>query len=229
MMSKVEDWPIRAKRMVVVDDETNAAAADMLLGIKDLEAEVNATFEPLKKKAHEAWKAICDEQKRHLSPLSEAERILKASIGSYAMEQQRKLEEARRIHAEQVRRAEEEARRQAEEQLERDIEAAEREGAMPEEIEAMIAAPLEVAPVHVAPPPRKVEQPKGISIPMRTVVRVDNPLLLLRFIADNPQFINLVEFDQAGLNKMASALGTAMRWPGVTLIREPIVRVGGRR
>lgn len=229
MIAKAQDWPTRAKCMVIVDDETNEAAAGMLLGIKDLAKEVNATFDPIKKKAHEAWKAICDEQNRHLAPLLEAEKILKGSIGSFAIEKQRRLEEERRRHEEAVRRAEAEARRLAEEQLERDIEAAEQVGAAPEEIEAMIAAPLEVAPVYVPPPPRKVEQPRGIAVPMKTVVRVDNPLALLKFICANPQFINLVEFDQGGLNKMAAAMGTAMKWPGVTLAQEPIVRAGGRR
>jgi hypothetical protein len=159
----------------------------------------------------------------------EAERILKDSIGSYAMERQRRLEEARRIHEEEIRRAEAEARRLAEEQLERDIEAAEQVGAAPEEIEAMIAAPMPVAPVYVPPPPPPPPAPKNTSVAYRTVVRVDNPRALLKFIVENPQFINLVEFDQAGLNKMAAAMGTAMQWPGVTLVREPIVRAGVRR
>ncbi len=229
MMNQVQDWPTRAKGMTVVDDETNEAAAELLLGIKDLSKKVNESFDPLKKKAHEAWKAICDEQNRHLAPLVEAEKILKASIGNYAMEKQRRLEEQRRRYEQKVREAEEAALRAAEEQLERDLEAAEQVGASPEEIEAMIEAPLPVAPVYVPPPPRQVEQPKGIAIPMRTVVRVDNPLALLKFICANPQFINLVEFDQGGLNKMAAAMGTAMNWPGVTLVQEPIVRAGGRR
>lgn len=228
MMNQVEDWPTRAKGMVVVDDETNEAAAELLLGIKDLARKVNESFDPLKKKAHEAWKAICDEQSRHLAPLVEAEKILKGSIGSYAMEKQRRLEEERRRHEEAVRKAEAEARRLAEEQLERDIEAAEQVGAAPEEIEAMIAAPLEVAPVYVPPPPRKVGQPKGIAVPMKTVVRVDNPRALLKFIVENPQFINLVEFDQGGLDKMAAVI-RAMKWPGVTLTQSPVVRAGGRR
>lgn len=228
MMNQVEDWPTRARGMIVTDDETNEAAAELLLGIKDLAKEINNTFDPLKKKAHEAWKAICDEQNRHLAPLVEAEKILKGSIGNFAMEKQRRLEEERRSYEAQVRRAEEEARRAAELELERNIEAAEQVGAEPEEIQAMIEAPLEVATVYVPPPPRKVEQPKGTSTAFRTVVRIDNPRLLLKFIADNPQFINLVEFDQGGLNKM-SAVIKAMKWPGVALTQEPIVRAGGRR
>lgn len=228
MMNQVEDWPTRARGMVVTDNQTNEAAAELLNGIKDLTKEINNTFDPLKKKAHEAWKAICDEQNRHLAPLVEAEKILKGSIGNYAMEQQRRLEEERRQHAERIRLAEIEAKRLADEQLEREIEAAEKVGATPEEIEAMIEAPREVEPVYVAPPPRKVDQPKGTSTAFRTVVRIDNPRLLLKFIADNPQFINLVEFDQGGLNKM-SAVIKAMKWPGVALTQEPIVRAGGRR
>lgn len=228
MMSQVEDWPTRAKGLVVIDDQTNEAAAELLLGIKDLSKRVNESFDPLKKKAHETWKAICDEQNRHLAPLAEAEKILKGSIGNFALEKQRRLEEERRRYEEEVRRAEAEAKRQAEAQLERDIEAAEQVGAAPEEISAMIDAPLEVAPVYIQPPPRKVEQPKGIAVPMKTVVRVDNPRALLKFIVDNPQFINLVEFDQGGLDKM-SAVIRAMSWPGVTLTQVPVVRAVGRR
>lgn len=229
MIAQANDWPTRAEGMIVTDDVTNEAAAEMLLGIKDLGKEVNATFDPIKKKSHEAWKLICDEQYRHLAPLLQAEKILKSVIGNYAMEQHRKLEEARRIAAAEHVRLEAIARRDAEERLEREIEAAEQVGAAPEEILAMIAAPLEIAPIYVAPIARKVDQPKGISVPMRLEARIDNKLLLLRHLVAHPQFLNIIEVDQGALNKIAAALGAAAAWPGVTLIQVPVVRAGGRR
>jgi colicin import membrane protein len=229
MMAQVEDWPTKAQGMIVNDDETNEAAAELLLGIKDLQKKVNETFDPIKKKAHETWRGICDEQAKHLKPLTDAEATLKAKIGAFHVEKQRQIEEARRIHEEEIRRAEKEAREAAEAQLERDIEAAEQVGAAPEEIEAMIAAPLPVAPIYVPPPPVVKAAPKGIAVPMKTVATVTNMLAFVKFVAANPQFLNLLEVDQSGLNKMATAMGTAMQLPGVSVTKEPIVRAGGRR
>jgi len=62
-----------------------------------------------KRKANEAWKSICSKEKEMLSPLSDAESIVKKKMQVFADEQrrleqeiQRKQEEARRIEADRL-------------------------------------------------------------------------------------------------------------------------------
>ena len=108
-------FPDRAKRIIVHDDNTLTIANDFLQAIKLIRTQINNTFDPIIKKAHEAHKEAVAQKKRYEEPLTDAEKTIKLHIGSY-------LEEQLRI----IREAEEEARKIEEERQEKETEALER-------------------------------------------------------------------------------------------------------
>lgn len=55
--------------------------------LKQKAAEVTEFFKPMKDTAYKAHKAICDREKEMLTPLRNAEKTLKKTMGDYAMEQ----------------------------------------------------------------------------------------------------------------------------------------------
>lgn len=121
-----------------------AEGADFLKTVKLSQKRVTDFFGPIKKKAHEAWKLVCDGENTFLKPLQEAERTVKATMGAWQAEEERKAEAERRrlqaIEDERVRkerarqeelarqqREKEEAARRAEEDARRQAAAAENE------------------------------------------------------------------------------------------------------
>lgn len=58
-------------------------AGDIVRTLKDLQDEINQTFEPIVKQAHLAHKAAKKAQNDHLAPLQEAEATLRVKMNSY--------------------------------------------------------------------------------------------------------------------------------------------------
>lgn len=100
--------PEKAKSIAVVDNESMEMANGLLLDIKALRKEVEATFKPLAQKAFEAHKAIKAQWDKAEAPLKEGETILKSSIRKY-------MDEIERLRREEERRLQEIARKQEEE------------------------------------------------------------------------------------------------------------------
>lgn len=93
------------------EDYQNAATFGRLL--KQRTAEVKEFWKPMKDAAHKAHAEICSKEKAMLQPLSNAEKILKRTMGTYVAEQERKRREA-----------EEAARRAAQAEVDRKIQEA---------------------------------------------------------------------------------------------------------
>lgn len=93
------------------EDYQNAATFGRLL--KQRTAEVKEFWKPMKDAAHKAHAEICSKEKAMLQPLSNAEKILKQTMGTYVAEQERKRREA-----------EEAARRAAQAEVDRKIQEA---------------------------------------------------------------------------------------------------------
>lgn len=133
--------PEQANALIITTPEQYQAAADMLLNIKAIQKEIDATFDPIVKKAHEAHKEAVAQKKKVETPLKEAEAIIKPKMVKYDTEQ----EAIRRAEEERLRAIalkEEEDRRIAE------AAAAEAEGNH-DEAEAIVSEPVYVAPVMV--------------------------------------------------------------------------------
>lgn len=58
-------------------------AGDIVRTLKDLQDEINRTFEPIVKQAHLAHKAAKKAQNDHLQPLQEAEAVLRSRMNMY--------------------------------------------------------------------------------------------------------------------------------------------------
>ena len=146
----VTDIEFQAESLVIQTDEDYAFAGEFGKMLKKKASQVTTFFKPMKDSAYQAHKAVCDQEKAMLTPLRNAEKIIKQAINIYDAEQKRKRREA-----------EEAARRAAEAERERkmreasELEAAgDNEGAEAAFEEAAImddAASYAVVPATAAP------------------------------------------------------------------------------
>jgi hypothetical protein len=208
----------QARAVEVTDQPSYELAAERLLAVADLRREIVAHHAPIKKAAHEAWQQVLAAEKRLLDPVTDAERIYKARIAAYETGQ-------RRIEAEARAKAEAEARRLAEEAREREIEQAEAEGADVEEITAMIAAPLSVAPAEAEP---AFHAARGISTAVNWRGQVTSLGALVKAIAAGKANISLVMANEPAINQLARATRGTLEVPGIRFFSQPVVRAGRR-
>lgn len=110
LTQEVTDIEFRAESFVIQTPEDYEAAGEFGKMLKQKAAEVTGFFKPMKDSAYQAHKAVCDREKAMLTPLKNAEKIVKKTMGDYLMEQERIRREA-----------EEAARRAAEEERERKL------------------------------------------------------------------------------------------------------------
>lgn len=163
---QVLNLPIRALEIQIKDQDTLSVANEFLLGIKALQKEIDATFDPIIQAAHEAHKKALAQKKKFEEPLIRAERVVKPKITAYLQEQER----IRREAEEQARQVEWE-RRQAEQEAMRKALEAEAHGKQ-KEAEKIIeeAAKLEVT-IPSSPVIPQRQQTQGIA--MRELWRFD--------------------------------------------------------
>lgn len=218
-------WPERAKALVIDTPESYSLAAEMLKGIKGLRAKIADTFGPLKAKTYTAWKAVCDEEKKADTPLTEAEGVIKAAMVAWDTEQaQLAAAEARRL-AEEARQAEETRRVAEAAALEREA-VATGDASLLAEAEAIISEPV-VAPVVIVP--KATPTVAGISYRETWKAEVTDLAQLVRAAATNPTLIALLQPNTTAINGMARALKGTMRVPGVRVYSERGVAAGGGR
>lgn len=210
-------WPDQASAVVIADQQTYDGAVDMLRGIKVLRDEGELHHRPIIQAAHETHKRALEALKRIDDPLSRAERIIKAKVAVWTIEQARLLQEANR-------KAEEEARRLNEESLELSLADLERDGASAAEIQTVIDE-AERAPVIVPAVAPVYENAKGVSVPKRPEAEVTDKTALVKHVAAHLELLNLVEVNQTALNQMARAQRELLSLPGVRYKEVPIVSV----
>jgi len=193
------------------------ASRDMAIGyireIKQTSKRVTDYFGPLKKSAHETWKAIVAKEKELLEPLDMAERKAKIAVSTYDQEQEAvRLAEQRRLQAE----ADEKARRERE-RLEKEAAKLKTEAKREERLEAaaaVVAPTVEVAPAiekQAGESTRKVWKARLVSIEALTGLPAGDVRL------------SFVEFDQAAANKFATATKGVVKVPGVEFICESVM------
>ena len=92
--NEVSEIEAMAQAVTISSDQDYESAGQFGVLLKKKAAEVTDFFKPLKDSAYKAHKAICDREKEMLTPLRNAEKTLKKTMGDYAMEQERKRREA---------------------------------------------------------------------------------------------------------------------------------------
>lgn len=110
----------QARAVLVVDDASLTAATEFLTTVKQQLKHVEAEKEKLYRPAKQALDAISELFKSTLTKLEDAEKALKATIGTYQMEQKRiadaKAAEEKRLRDEAILKAQQEQERQQREQ-----------------------------------------------------------------------------------------------------------------
>jgi hypothetical protein len=243
--------PQQARAIQIADQPTYDRAAALLLDVAAMRKEITDYHAPLKQKAFEAHRAICDAEKKMLAPITEAESVLKSSIATYTAEQRRKEEEARRLAALEAQRREEEARRKAalalEEQRRKEEEArlkaavkAEERGAAPEVVQAILEQPPSITteevqavietPVYVAPRPVQPSFKAASGVVTRETWRAEVTSIreLCKAIAEGRASENFVTANMTALNQVARAMKTTFNVPGVRAVPETGVAAGRR-
>jgi hypothetical protein len=214
--AKVSPWPERAKEVLIIDQSSFDAAAELLLGIKELEREVKRVFDPMAEAAHQAHKRITSERAAQLKPLAEAETAIKQRMSEFLLEQER-IQKAEQARLRAIAEAEAAAA------LEAQVEQAEANGATQQEIEAIIDdAPPAPMVVHVAP----VVETKGTGISQRRewVAEVADLGLLIQAAAKTPALRSLLTVDPVKLRAMTKAMGSAMKTiPGLKVYERAVV------
>ena len=221
---------IKAKNQQLEDQRTNLVAP-----LNKVVKDINAMFKP------------------PMEFLSQAEGIIKLSMIGYQNEQERKRreEEARaraaaeaeaakaRAKIEQERAAAEEKARIERERIEQErkaliasgdtVKAARLEAkaeAITEAAQAKSEALAEMsAMVAAAPVIAHSEAPKAAGVSTRSVWKCEcaDKMALIKFIANNPQFENLLEFNESAGNQMAKALKGTMRVDGLRVFEDKVL------
>lgn len=218
-------WPDRARAIRIVDAESYRFAGEMLLGIKALRKEVDATFDPNIRRWLDGHRAAIADKRKAETPLADAETILKRGLGAYDTEQERLQREAERIAQELARKAAEDAALAEAAALEIEA-AATGDVALQQAADDIIATPVVVPTVSVAKATPKVA---GISYTETWKAEVTDFGALVQFIAAHPVYLPLLAVNATAMNQQARSLRSSLQLPGVKVYAEKGVRAGGAR
>ena len=196
----------QAKALIVLDNPSYIEASNFLIGLKGLQREINETFDPIIKKAHEAHKEANAQKNRHMEPIKSAEELVKGKIIIFQL-----AEETKRLYAEKQA---QEAARKAEEdrRLSEAIEASKNGQAA--QAEAILNEPMQ-APVVIVP--SSVPKISGISKYKFWMHKVVNESAVPR---------KFLAVDNVKLRAYASAMKEQSNIPGVEFSFEWRVRNG---
>lgn len=196
--------PEAAKGILVVDTESFEAAGNILKTIKSLRQEIDNTFDPIIKKAHEAHKEAIDQKKRADAPLVQAESIIKPRLASYHAE---KL----RIAAEAQRKAQEEIDRKAQEEKLQQALLAEKNGNTAK-ADAILNSPIisEKAEVDI-----NIPKVSGISFRGTWKAEVVDEQAFFKAVFEGKIPISAISINTTFLNSQARLQKEKLNYPGI--------------
>lgn len=198
----------KATAIKIVDQASYDIAAAEFNAACHLEKQIKDYHAPLKQKAHEAHKAICDAEKEMLTPVVQAKQSLSRAIGAWDEEQERiRLAEQRRLEAEAQARADEEA-------LEAALDA-EQHGADAEEIEAVLSNSQPLTRISAAP-----TYQKSVSTRENWSAQVVSLAQLVKAAAQNPAYLAYLQPNEATLNALARAQKSLFQIPGCKAVKQ---------
>jgi hypothetical protein len=198
--------------LVISDQESYDLALQYRSELQGYLERVEAFFEPMRVKAHEAYKEILNKKAEVVKPAKVHLDGLNASIGIFLQsqrEKQRKLQEAEQERLNAL----------AEKQHEREIKKLQKKGYDPESIE-MMSQQAVVAPVAEVKP---ILEQGGISTREQWQGEVVDMMALIKFISKNKRYQHLLQVDQAELNKLARSMRQNLDLPGVNVISKTVV------
>ena len=170
-------------------------------------------WEPLKKTAWDAHKAIMAKFNDGDTPAEKAERIVKSEIRRWDDEQER-------IRQELQRKAQEEAERLEQEERLAAAVVAEESGATEEQVEQIVSTPAVAVAAPVAP---TYQQAQGVSKRENWKCRVLDMKKLCAAIGKGQVPVMYVEPNDTALNARAKADKQTLNIPGCQAYNEPII------
>jgi len=209
LASEAEGWKITAAECLTeYNTKQLEQAASFLRSIKQMKAKINDFCAPNIKRLHDAHKAAIADRDGLLRPVEEAEAIINDKILKYRAwerEEARKAQEA----AAKAQRAAEEAARKAEAESLREA-GAEEAAKMVEE-----APPAPVVAVAAAAPVKT----EGVFTRTSWKAEVTSKMELIKFVAQNPAFLHLLDVSSKECNALARSQKAEMQIPGLKVVK----------
>ncbi len=207
-----------AEQMFITNSNEYSSAARFLKEIKTTQKRISYYWEPLKKKAHEAWKIIVAKEKEMTTPLTQAEQEIKYKMITFTQEEEeKKRKEQARLQAEADARAEKERLKllkQAENLK------------TPELKEQRLQEAQEVeAPVVTVK--SEVPKIKGQSFSKTWKARVVNKRELVEAALKDENLFLFIEFNMQRMNRIAQATKGELSYPGIEFYEETGMSSGG--
>ncbi|MCI4625030.1 MAG: hypothetical protein L3V56_03620 [Candidatus Magnetoovum sp. WYHC-5] len=203
--AKASSFVKTAQNMVINNQPAYEAAAHFLVGVKTLAKEIETDFKPAKEAANKAHKTICEQERKHLAPLTKTEKLVKDKMVVY------EKEENERIRLQNLK-DEKEAKSQDEE---RQLHEAEVLEALGEHKEAEKVLVLEQ---YVPPPAIPFTQPQTKGVSTKTIWKYK--------IVDETQIPReYMKVDDTKLSNVVKALGASTKIPGILVYSETVVSV----
>lgn len=194
--------------LVVDSVESHKEGLELLKTVVKVQRGIKDLCQEFRDKAHKAHKAAVAFEKKLMGSSIEDKRTLTRKLDAWEKEQH-----------EIARKAEEEARKAAakaeEEQRLQDAINAEEAGDTAEAEAILEEAP---APPVIHVPPRMAAV-GGVSMRTLYSAEVVDLLALVRFVAENPQYINYLQHNGVALNQAAQSQREAMQIPGVKVVK----------
>ena len=182
-----------------------------LRGLRGAKARVKERLDPIISDAHKAHRGLTKLRGDLLKPLDEADRIVNGKIDTYEEEQARLADEIRRAAEAEARKLEEERRLMEAIEAEKDGDQA--------EAEAILEEPIETPTIQVQTETAKVD---GVSQRTSWSAEVTDKAALIRYVASNPEWINLLEPSMPALNGLARSHREALNIPGVKAVPKTV-------
>ena len=200
---------VRAKSLVIKDQESLEGAANLRKTIKDFSKQLDEERKKITSPLDQAKKAVMDLFRKPSETLEAAEGVVNKAITSYTVEQER----IRREQEEKLRKqaeAEEKKKREAlEERARKAAEAGKAEKA--EELRQKAAEVQVVVPSLAS----TVEKVNGLSFRDNWSAQVVDLRALVKAVADGKAPLNFLMANQPVLNSQARATKDSMPVPGV--------------
>lgn len=201
----------------IADDETELVVGEYIAALQALDQKIEADHRPGIKSAHDHHKLLIARMDKWRAPISQALQHLRPMLARRLSEKQR---------AEEARQREEREKAQAAERERLLAEAvhAENTGEAPAVVDNLFRDAETVAPPSVAA--RPITAVKGVSTRANWKAEVTDLQALVRFVADHPNWLSLLEPNPTKLNELAKSLNErlAATIPGVRAVNDVVLQ-----
>lgn len=203
--------------LAITDQETYNKAVDARVEAKAWLRNAGEYFDGLVKPAYAAYKNLLDAKKAVIEPVENTVTAINRELLTWDQAQEA-LRRAEQVKLEQEARAKAEAERIQQAEL---LQAA---GADEEAIEELLNEPV-IATEMVAAP-KTYEASKAVVYRDNYSGEVTDLKALVKYIAKNPSFINLVQVNQTAVNQLAKSMKETLAVPGIKVVNNKVVASG---